>query len=304
MNKKRGLTGLLIMIGAACVAQTQYAIQDGRLVLAGYTAKDKIQLSIGGGLNQPNTTAQSKLNALKSMVVSGNIFLPITVGNHTNQRRATTSFGLNAGLQYQSGFGNYSTNGYTGYNIQGQSAGPALAAQSAGSPKSRGFLLEAGPQLNIHIKKWMVSPIINAGYINLAQKAMAVVQTSTFRDTTSTKTTTYDLYNQAATKIKGLVLTPKLRLSYFGRQLGFWMEGSYTLGPSVITNAATFRPQGIANPATGLYAIDQMALGTNIAVPSEKIKYRYMGFQLGISWPITPCRNRKGNNTANCCCKN
>jgi hypothetical protein len=302
MNKKRGLTGLLLMISVACVAQTKYVIQDGRLVLAGYTAKDKIQVSIGGGLNQPNTTAQSKINALKSMVVSGNIFLPITAGNRTNKRRATTSFGVNAGLQYHSGFGNYSTNGYTGYNIQGQSTGPAVAAQSAGSPKSSGFVLEAGPQLNIHIKKWMVSPIINAGYINLAQKAMAVVQTSTFRDTTGTKTTTYNLYNQAATKIKGLVLTPKLRLSYFGRQLGFWMEGSYTFGPSVTTNATVFRPQGIANPATGFYAIDQMALGTNIAVPSERFKYKYVGFQWGISWLITPCKSRKGN-AGNCCCK-
>lgn len=304
MNKKSRFTVLLLMMGAACVAQTKYAIQDGRLVVAGSTARDKILVSIGGGLNQPNTTAQSKLNALKSMVVSGNIFLPITVRSHTSKAGATTSWGLNAGLQYQSGFGNYSTNGFAGYNIQGQTTGPAVAAQSAGSPKSSGFVVEAGPQLNIHVKKLMVSPIVNAGYINLAQKAMTVVQTSTFRDTTGTKTSTYNLYNQAATKIKGLVLTPKLRLSYIGRQLGFWAEGSYTIGPAVKTSATTFRPQGIANPATGLYAIDQMTLGTQVAVPSESVKYRYIGFQLGLSWSITPCKSRKGKNNGNCYCKN
>jgi hypothetical protein len=306
MNIQYKFAGLFLLISAVGAAQTKYAIEDGRLVLAGYSAKDKMQVSVGGGFNQPSATAQSKLNALKNTVLLGNMYFPLNVGKRRQSvsAGATTSFGINLGIQYQSGFGNYSTEGYTGYPIQGQSASPTVAAKAAGSPKSSGFVFEGGPQLNLHIKKLMISPIMNAGYINLAQKAMSVVQTSTFRDTTGTKTNTYNLYNQAATKVKGLVLTPKLRLSYFGGQLGFWAEGSYTMGPSVKTNATVFRPQGIANPATGLYTIDQMALGSNIAVPRETVKYRYMGLSLGISWAITPCRNRKGNNTGKCCCKN
>ncbi|MCZ4242723.1 hypothetical protein [Pedobacter punctiformis] len=237
-------------------------------------------LSVGGGITSPGTATKNNANLSNLTQFSIGAYVPVLSYGGASGGVINKTFGINAGAEYFSGNKDYNITNYSPYNITGQTNNPTVVAKGTGSPKAAGFKTEAGIQANFSFGQITVSPILNAAYINIKQKAFSVTQSSSVNG----KTYDYNLYSQTETKTNGFAFIPKLRLSYFPGRLGLFVEGNYTIGPAITNAATTFKPQGTSN-TQGFYNIDQMLTGTNTTA-TKITKYNAIGINGGLMLAI------------------
>ena len=241
----------------------------------------KPQIYIGGGITSPSTTTK-EAGVVNGIDLNISIYKPIWVWE-------TTSLGLNIGGGYTSANGDYALdNRYTVYQLQGQSALPTVSEKGSGSPKNAGFKFEAGPQMNIHLGDVTVSPILNAAYLSISQKAFAVTETVQ----ENTVDYPYVLLSQKATKTNGLGIIPKVRVAYnITPSIGIWVEGSYIMGPKIATESTRFVLD--PNIPSDQYNLGHFQEGQYITTKTDT-KYSAMGVSGGVVISLGGTSNRRG----------
>lgn len=246
----------------------------GHVTLLRYT-----QLYLGYGLLNMACVPEEKPNTKQvTYSFTGNVFVPFIRSKKgwDGTVQGSRTFGLNAGIQYMQTNYEYDISKFKPYNIYGQSEAPTVKRGSPTGPHGGAFKLEAGPQLNINIKKLSFSPIVDAGYINMTENAYSVIQTTEINGASET----FTLFNQAEINTKGLTLSPKLRLAYTFGRIGIWAEGHYTIGGSSKIETSYLSPNGQSD-TSGFYKFDLVKEGT-MNSQTTKTKYCSMGVNAGI----------------------
>ena len=270
MKIKIKLLLLLLLVSTVGFAQERNNL-IGHVTLL----KRNAELSLFVGQNTPSTTAQTEASTVKTTNIGLSLFLPIT----KTEAKNSVVFGLNEGIHYFVGNGDYNLDKINTYNLFGQTAPPIVSKKGAGEPKSAGFIFELGPQVNFNFGKLSVSTILNGGYLSMTQKAFETTQTTT----NGTTSQTFTLQKQTETKTNGLALLPKLRLTYYFGRLGLWVEGNYLMGPTINSEQKTLAPLGEA--FEGQYDAQQLELGT-YATETHKTKNTSIGVNVGLSLTI------------------
>jgi hypothetical protein len=290
MRKITCLVGALLWIAVCCMAQTSRGLKNKQ----GYSMNGT-QISLGAGISMPDNSTIVNMNALNMREISASIYRPFSIKAQPSLIRI--SLGINAGFQYGIAYGDYQTNYYSNYTILGQRTQPTVTVSGTESTKNRVYRVEAGPQLNLHLGKFVVSSIVNVGYMRVEQEAIQAMQRSSVRQTLPSgnfydTNMVFKLHDQAAISADGWAIVPKLRLSYGGKWIGFWVEGNYTMGSAIATSARVFTPQGGAlTNAVGerFYTLNQIRQGASTEVVGKGISYKSMGAKVGLSFSI----NRK-----------
>ena len=275
MNTRLTTICALLLASNASFAQEPVARPGqpigGIVVKGGKNPGGSMLFSISGGIMEPGTATKENANVSNGTAFNGNLYVPVIL-------KAPITIGFNTGVEYFSSNKGYNTEKYPPYGISGQTGTPNISAKGAGSPKAQGFKTEAGAQANFSFGGITLSPILNAGYFSLKQKAFAITQTGSVNG----QNYSYDLYTQSETKTKGFVFIPKLRVAYFPGKLGFYLEGNYTAGPTLSNETTTFKPQGSALK-DGNYSIDQMIQGRNVT-QNNRTSYKSFGVNFGVSF--------------------
>ena len=247
-------------------------------------------ITLGGGTNI--TLGTSKTDALLPTSAGGtaNVYFPILGKGFDSKVKKYLTFGVNVGGSFTTNVQKQPTGDYKAINIIGQSSPPTLLVNS-GSGKSQNYIIDAGPQLNFSTGGFMISPILNMGYMNISRNDVSVKQTTMFGILQPSLST--DLYSQKITKGSGLAVIPKLRLAYFfGKSgIGMWAEGAYTHGPSINVETTKFIPnENPENP--GVYDIGLIQEGTYKTTVSN---FHYSGFSVnaGICFAIRTFKKQR-----------
>ncbi|TKC65189.1 carboxypeptidase regulatory-like domain-containing protein [Pedobacter hiemivivus] len=271
-------------------AQTPGQPIKGIIVKGGKNPGGNTQLSVSGGINNPGSSIKTKTNLVNGYALGANVYVPLFAkegnGNLAGHTAHFFTIGLNAGGEYFAGIGDYNLAELPSYNISGQSAGPNIRGNNDGN-KQNGFKAEAGVQANFSFGKVTLSPVLNAAYMSLKQNAISVVQDGTVNGVSYSK----EIYAQQAAKTTGIAFIPKLRIAFFPGKLGFYLEGAYTSGPDVKTQAELFKPQGKVNDA-GFYSQDQMSMGSS-KPKDQNAKYNSFGVNFGLSIPLGNAISRR-----------
>lgn len=235
------------------------------------------QLYLGGGLIMPSSTTKDGANSVNGIDLNVGYYHPIWAWE-----KSMISLGLNAELGYSIGNGDRSLDQYTVYNVTGQSQLPTVSERGTGSPRSQGFRGAAGLQMNVHLgDKFTLSPIINAGYLNITHKEFAVSETIYPQGNEFT----YDLLTQKESKTSGLGILPKLRMTYnITPRIGIWLEGNYIMGPKIKTEVTTFAPEPSAG-VDGTFTLSQFENGTYTTTKRET-SYNAVGVNGGIVFSL------------------
>lgn len=268
-------------------AQTPGSPIGGIVVKGGKNPGGNLLLSLSGGINNPGSDSKTNARLINGYTFNGNVYVPLFAKDGGLAGRTSHFFtiGLNAGGEYFSGSKAYDLNTLPSYQISGQNTAPTFSL-SNNQNKQHGFKAEVGVQASFTFGQVTISPLVDAGYFSLQQKALSVTQSGSVNGKAYSK----EIYNQEAIKTTGLAISPKLRIAYFPGKLGFYLEGNYTSGPSVKNEATVFKPQGYAN-ADGFYSQDQMLAGTNQQI-SEAVKFNSLGLNFGLSIPLGNARRK------------
>ncbi|MFA4867843.1 MAG: hypothetical protein WC623_06590 [Pedobacter sp.] len=283
-------TLLFSTICVCATAQIPGSPIGGIVVKGGKNPGGNTQLSVSGGINNPGSSIKTKTNLVNGYALGANAYVPLFAkegnGNLAGHTGHFFTIGLNAGGEYFAGRGDYNLAELPAYNISGQSAEPMIWVNNDGN-KHNGFKAEAGVQANFSFGKVTLSPVLNAAYMSLKQNAISVVQEGTVNVVGYSK----EIYAQQAARTTGIAFVPKLRLAFFPGKLGFYLEGSYTSGLDVKTQAELFKPQGKVNDA-GFYSQDQMSMGSS-KPKDQNGRYNSFGINFGLSIPLGNAISRR-----------
>jgi hypothetical protein len=281
MKKTFTILSFITAIALNAIAQIPGQPIKGVIVKGGKNPGGNALISLSGGVTNPGSPTKQNANITNGYAFNANVYIPLFAkGGNDNLAGKTDHFfsvGPNAGGEYFGSNKDYVTSNFTPYNITGQSTSPSLATRGSGSPKVQGFKAELGLQSNFSFGQFTISPILNAAYLSVKQQVFAIIQSSSVNG----QNRDFNLYTQAETKTSGFAFVPKLRLAYFPGKLGFFVDGNYTIGPSIKNETTAFTPQGTAD-GKGFYSIDQMLTGSNIATV-KTTKYNSLGFNFGVS---------------------
>ncbi|HMI07278.1 MAG TPA: hypothetical protein VK528_07015 [Flavobacterium sp.] len=240
---------------------------------------------LGGGYESPGSPVKDGVSLGNMGGINLEIYKPLWLGSNV-------SLGISAGGQYMAGNKDPLETIPSPFHISGETS-TNVTARGTGSPKQAGFKAGAGPQLSVHLgNHFVISPILQAGYLSITQKEFGAEQTTDFNSTVYN----YDLLKQTETKTSGLAIIPKIRLQYFlSGRIGLWIEGNYTSGPTIKNTISTFSPQGQADQ-DGNYNIDQMLSGS-VSTSIKETKYNALGLNAGIVIAIGGTSNYTGHVT-------
>lgn len=220
-----------------------------------------IIISLGGGKSSSVSSTQEGVNLNDVNVFSGGIYVPLFRkgwdGTVKGGSIADYTIGIDVAGHYGTGNNSYNTSTYDMYNMRGQASEPTLDVRNPDGSKITTYTIESGLQANFSQGNFTISTILNAGFMSLSQNGYDIVQTSSVNGATAE----YKIFSQAKVKTTGMVIVPKLRISYFPGRIGIWVEGNYTSGPSIDSKVSSFNPSGKAD-AKGQYSIDQLITGT------------------------------------------
>ena len=265
---------ILVAVGLLLAVNTVFA---GKLKGKITTSGDNGMISIGGGTNLGSSSVRL-FDGLTRF--DANAYMPVLVNDAFN-------IGLNFGGEYN--WTDLDPKLPLPFNVSGQTSS-IVFYDGTGIPKTSGFKLEVGPQINFQVgNNFIVSPIFSVGYTAISNpNAYNAMQTTIANGVTST-------YVLATVKqSSGLTLTPKIRVNYMiNKLIGFWAEGGYTMNPNVNTDITRLKPEGVADKE-GNYLARQLELGT---VKYETLSNSYNAFVLkaGITFALGGENNaRKG----------
>ncbi len=144
----------------------------------------------------------------------------------------------------------------------------------------------AGLQLNVNLtRRFMISAIGQAGYMNIHQKAYSIIQHSSLRD----ENISFALLQQPETDHSSFYYSPGLRLSFMpGRYVRLWTGIDYTFGGTSTYEYQQFIPHGALNDQ-GFYSIDAIRNGET-QLQSAESENTFLGISAGISIGLRPRR--------------
>lgn len=249
--------------------------------------KDNIVFSLGGGVVTPSSATKDNAYLVNSPAINADVFIPL-FGTKTNRVADgpqkgwdgwVKGFGLNVNATYVTGgSSNPSATLPTGFAVTG-ATGSSIAYKGVDN-RSPGFIVAAGPQLNIGLgNHFIVSPILSVGYISITQKVLNAVQTTSYNG----KDYDFNLTNLPETKISGLTFNPAIRLQYMiTSSIGLYAEGSYLMGPTVKTTTSSLIPNGAAQTPGNTYNLQQLQTGTYKQNETVSTNYNAIGFGGGV----------------------
>ncbi len=233
-----------------------------------------IMVYIGAGSNSPSTKLKDDAYATNTVGFDANVFVSVI-------KKKNFSFGFNGGGEYFSSNKDNAPAAPNAFHVIGETSS-TVAVTSSGSSKNSGFKLGVAPQVNFFIgKRIIVSQMIEAGYMSMTNKGFSTVQTTNLDGTLYN----YTLLSKTETKTNGLAITPKVRLNYmFTKKIGMWVEGNYTVGPTVKSSITTLVPEPEPDE-NGQYNIDQMMNGTT-KTEMRETKFGSFGVHVGVMFSI------------------
>lgn len=266
---------LYVFVGIAVSAQTQFSINGGTTVPGSNLKNSDI---LGNGWN-----------------VNGNVYVPFWYSEMGGMLR--TSIGVNIGFGYLQ-LKNGNPQGVSnGYNTLGQVDFPVIVSENDASRRN-GFLGEGGLQANLAFGKITLSPILNIGYLSVGGSESKIRQKTTVND----QNYEFELFSQKNEAIKGVLLTPKFRISYFPGRIGLFAEASYASGGEIKNSRSTFKPSG--NPVReDFYDLKQM-LALQSETSEGKHPFNAVGFNAGITISLAGRSIKSNFNTSRSNIKN
>lgn len=285
MKNKLALFCMFVTLSALCFSQENARTSGqpiGGIIVKGGKSPggSNIIVSLGGGKNSPVSTTKEGVNLNNVNIFSGSIYSPLFRkgwdGTVKGGNIADYTIGINVTGQYGTGNNSYNTSSLDIYNIRGQASAPTLDVRNPDGSKITAYSFETGLQANFSQGNFTISPILNAGFMSLSQNGYDIIQTSSVNGATDE----YKIFGQTKVKTTGMVIVPKLRISYFPGRVGLWIEGNYTSGSSINSKVSSFAPSGKAD-AKGQYSIDQIITGTQ-NTEMRNTTFRSFGVVAGI----------------------
>lgn len=283
IRKAAAILGILFFAATAAQEARPGSPIGGIVVKGGKNPGGNLLISVGGGMF-PGNEFKNESNVGNAFNGNLNLYVPIFTLNSTETNY--TSLGVNGGVGFFIMKKDDQPHSFA-YNVSGQTASPVLKNETDNGSRQNGFIGEAGAQANFSFNKFTLSPILNLAYINLKESNFSTVQSTSING----QTQSFDISRQENSKVDGLGIIPKLRLSYFPGKIGFFIEGSYIAGPSVKSTSTVFRPAGVPN-SEGFYSIDQMKAGKYEA-RETKNNFNAFGLNIGVAFCIPSGRSVK-----------
>ena len=261
---------LLFIYGSNLVAQTD-ATKGASLISQGFkNQSSRALLYVGGAAILPLSNAKSQASLTNSFGLNVNGYLPLA-------SKSIIDFGLNIDAGFSISTGRPTTVLPPLFNIASQTS--ATSVYRGSDPKNFGFKTGLGPQLNITpIKGFMISTILNIGFLSVGQRAYDVAQTTQIKG---------QQYEFITAKVKentsgGFAVMPKLRFAYmFSNNIGVWTEACYSWTKQVQTNTEIMVPDGNAD-REGNYNLLQLQNVEYKALEPIKVGYRALGVNAGL----------------------
>ena len=266
-------TFLLVSVSFQLVAQTTLNAMPKNKQVISVLSIDAGASLLGGAM--PNNSMLG--NGVSASI---NAYFPVWKIKTTPTFKAT--FGLNVGIGVQSLSNRPPKQNIlpSAFNIQNQSGAPILINKIGSSNWKTSALPEAGIQAELTVHNFNITPILNLGFAKFKGNTDTLTQKGSFNGKEQQK----DIYTQEVKDIKGLVVSPKLRLGYSFKNVGIYVEGSYTFINSGTSSTSTFKPNGEPSKE-GTYSIDQIISGSYIKKETTK-KFNSYGIKFGISIPL------------------
>ncbi len=282
MRKKNQLLGYFLFGSTLCMGQVKYWATDMQLFPLDSSKANRIAVAVGAGVSTPAKHAGTKVNAAGMAELWVNAYLPF--GPHKNIMNKRVSVGLYAGFGYGLGYGNSGVKNLQGINITGQRAAPILTVKSMRDPQHSIVSAAIGIQSKIRVSRFLFSPILSVGYLQLNQPKKEVEQSSVISNPGRQDTAiSFTMFVQHSSKNAGFSFLPGLRMGYVMGRFDFWTEGQYTYGPIVKRGEEVLVPHGPVKPATGYYTLSQIQQGKLQYKEGEATKYQSWGIKLGAS---------------------
>ncbi len=138
----------------------------------------------------------------------------------------------------------------------------------------------AGLQLNVNLtRRFMISAIARAGYMNINQSAYSIIQHNRIGD----GDIAFNLLQLPETDHSSFYYSPGLRLGFApGRYVQFWTGIDYTFGGSSTYEYQGFVPHGEPNDQ-GFYSFDAIRSGETRSQSAESDN-TFLGISAGISF--------------------
>ena len=273
---KKSIISLLFLF-AVCTFFTENAFaQSGNdpIVILFQPRPPNIMIYVGAGSNSPSTKVKDDAYATNTVGFDANVFVSVI-------KKKNFSFGFNGGGEYFSSNKDNFPATPNPFHVIGETSS-TVAVTSSGSSKNSGFKLGFAPQVNFFMgKHFIISPMIELGYMSMTTKGFSAVQTTNLDGTLYN----FTLLSKTETKTSGLAITPKVRLNYmFTKKIGMWVETNYTVGPTIKSSISTLVPEPEPDE-NGQYNIDQMMNGTTKAEMRET-KFSSFGVHVGVVFGI------------------
>ena len=232
--------------------------------------------SLGAGSNTPSATLKDKAYLTSSPAINADVCIQLSKrgwGPNGNW------FGFNISGAYNfGGKGNPTNQLPTAFAVTGQTA--SNIAYKGLDPKSPGFRIGAGPQVNFNFgNHFTISPMVLAEYFSMTQKTLSAVQTTSYNG----KEYDFNLSTLPETKTSGFAVTPKIRFQYmFTNSIGLYVQGGYTMGPKVKTTLSKLVPNGSAQTPGNTYNLQQLQTATYVNGETKSTAYNAASFGGGI----------------------
>lgn len=245
----------------------------GKVVMTGRPGSIVV---IGGGTSMPSSDGKENAFLSNTAAINADAFLqlkrwtPFVPKPHI-------SIGLNiCGTYNFGGSGGFGTTPNP-FAVTGQTS--SMVSDKTVDPKSPGFRMGVGPQVNFQFGKLIISPMVLGEYFSMTQNEKSSVQTTQYNG----QSYEFTLSSMPKTKTSGFAVTPKLRLHYMlTDRFGFYADASYTMGPKIETTVSKLIPNGNPQTPGDTYNIQQLQYGTMVKGETTSTAYRAMGFNFGV----------------------
>lgn len=233
---------------------------------------------IGGGTAIPVSNAKNYAYMVNSTAINADMFFVLKKW-HPTLSKLQKSFGINVGATFLTGGSNNPTTQLPAvFAVEGATSN-SVAYKGTGL-RNPSFIVAAGPQFNIGLSnRFVLSPKVDFGYISIIQKQLNVVQTTGYNG----KDYEFNLTTLPENKISGLSINPAIRLQYMiTPNFGFWMQGTYLMGPTVNTTTTSLNPSGSAPAPNKPYELKQLLDATYKTNETKSSKYNAVNFGGGL----------------------
>jgi hypothetical protein len=232
-------------------------------------------VSISAGAVAPSADAKDKAFIPNSTAIGADVFLSLKRWTPIVPKHV--SLGVNIGAAYNfGGSGGFGTTP-NALAVTGQTS--SIVSDRGVDPKSPGFKLGAGPQVNFQFGKFMVSPMVLGEYLSTTQKEISSVQTTVVGG----QSYDFKLATLPETKTSGFALTPKLRMQYMiSSRFGFFADASYTMGPKIETQTTRLIPNGNPTAPETTYELQALQNATFVKGETKSTALNSTSFNFGV----------------------